>query len=94
MLNQKSTQGLLIPALFTAVLITGAFAFVGRMADGNGTDSLVGSEFQIEGFQKAKIIGISNSRAIVVLTNNVGHNSFEEMSFNTVEMLKSLPQGK
>lgn len=94
MQKQKSTPGpLMIPAMFMTVLILLAFVFVGFMAGVNDV-SLVGSEFQIEGFQKAKIIGVSNGRAIVVLTNNAGHNSYEEISLNTVEMLKSFSQGK
>lgn len=94
MQNQKSTRGpLMIPAMFTTVLILLAFVFVGLMADGNDV-ALVGGEFQIEGFQKAKIIGVSNGRAIVVLTNNAGHNSYAEISLNTVEMFKSLSKGK
>jgi rhamnogalacturonyl hydrolase YesR len=60
----------------------------------NDPHSLIDTEFKIEGFQRAKIIGISNGRAIVILTNNAGHNSYEEMSLNTVEMLKSLSEEK
>jgi len=94
MTNQKTSKAVVVPALMMTLFFTALFMFFAVMTRESGPELLVGSEFQLEGFQKAKIVGISNGRAIVVLTNNVGHNSYEEMSFYTVEMLKSLPKKK
>jgi len=94
MTNQKTSKALVLPALIVTLFFTASFMFFAVMTREPSRELLVGSEFQLEGFQKAKIVGISNGRAIVVLTNNVGHNSYEEMSLNTVEMLKSRPKKK
>jgi hypothetical protein len=82
-----------MPIAGKVFLATIFFAGVALVVFGRAASDrpVIGSEFHVEGFQKAKIIGISNGRAIVVLTNNVGQNSYEELSLNTVEMLKSLP---
>lgn len=89
-MSNRKIPDFVLPSAVTAILIGIAFSFVGCMTDAVRSQPAIGDEFAIEGFQKAKIIGFSNSRAMVVLTNNAGHNSFHEMSFNTIQMFKEM----